>query len=355
MAYTDFRANLKKINLKPKGVKEIVLEVSDDELYGKIDKLAALLDSRVSIVVDSESVRYSVPVYVKTKEPIRHYTVDQQGVVSEVKPEGEQAELDLGIPHPSEPITEVPEEISKETVDAFIMELLSPTYEDLDYPFHAWVTQLHDGDTYLKIAQENEMKSGQVVDLIDEYRSRVAPLAAKWAEWKKTQPNTPVQEQGSPDPEGFNAEEPGESLQECDDAGQHQEPTDSGDDIELEDATDQGEDQTPPSDVDHDDDELSDWEQEVLQGNEPQSDSQPPEGPQEDKQPVELSKDEIEAIILRDRPKYDEIPYDFPTFLERRKAGETWMNIAQNLGVSSSKVSSEWKKYKELVSKQYGA
>ncbi|WP_020621043.1 hypothetical protein [Paenibacillus daejeonensis] len=355
MAYTDFRANLKKINLKPKGVKEIVLEVSDDELYGKIDKLAALLDSRVSIAVDSESVRYSVPVHAKTKEPIHKYDVDHQGVVTKVVPEGEQAELDLGIPHPSEPITEIPEEISKETVDAFIMELLAPSYNDLDYPFVAWILQLNDGHTYLKIAQDNEMPSGKLIELIDEYRSRVAPLAAKWAEWKKTQPVAPAQQQT--DPEGSNAEEPGESLQEGDDAGQHQEPTDSGDDIELEDGedTDQGEDQTPPSDVEHDDDELSDWEQEVLQGNEPQSDSQPPEPPQEDKQPVELSKDEIEAIILRDRPKYDEIPYDFPAFLERRKAGETWMNIAQNLGVSSSKVSSEWKKYKELVSKQYGA
>src|SRR5690242_16062968 len=103
MAYTEFKAILKKINLKPKGIKEIILEVSDGELYGKIDQLDEMLDSRVAIAVDAQSVRYSVPVHAKTKEPLRTYTVDQQGVVSEVKPEaeeGNQAELDLGIPHP---------------------------------------------------------------------------------------------------------------------------------------------------------------------------------------------------------------------------------------------------------------
>ena len=38
MSYVDFKALVKKINLKPKGVKEIVLEVSDSALKGHLDK-----------------------------------------------------------------------------------------------------------------------------------------------------------------------------------------------------------------------------------------------------------------------------------------------------------------------------
>ncbi|PEF60213.1 2-methylcitrate dehydratase, partial [Bacillus cereus] len=41
-----------------------------------------------------------------------------------------------------------------------------------------------EGESYLKLANELNMSSGQIIEVIDEYRKRVAPLAIKWHEWK---------------------------------------------------------------------------------------------------------------------------------------------------------------------------
>jgi len=46
MSYVDFKALVKKINLKPKGVKEIVLEVSDSALKGHLDRLAEMIEEK---------------------------------------------------------------------------------------------------------------------------------------------------------------------------------------------------------------------------------------------------------------------------------------------------------------------
>ncbi|MCY8234831.1 hypothetical protein [Priestia endophytica] len=37
----------------------------------------------------------------------------------------------------------------------------------------------------MKIANELDISSGKIVELVDEYRAKVAPLAEKWAEWKE--------------------------------------------------------------------------------------------------------------------------------------------------------------------------
>ena len=42
-----------------------------------------------------------------------------------------------------------------------------------------------EGESYLKLANELNMSSGQIIEVIDEYRKRVAPLAIKWHEWKE--------------------------------------------------------------------------------------------------------------------------------------------------------------------------
>ena len=47
-----------------------------------------------------------------------------------------------------------------------------------------------EGESYLKLANELNMSSGQIIEVIDEYRKRVAPLAIKWHEWKEQRPET---------------------------------------------------------------------------------------------------------------------------------------------------------------------
>ncbi|WP_108994263.1 hypothetical protein [Paenibacillus agaridevorans] len=331
MSHTEFKALLKKINLKPKGVKEIVLEVSDGALHGKIDMLSEMLDGRVAIAIDSEIVRYNVQINARTEKPLRSYRVDDQGVVSEVQPQGEQMEMDLGVAKKPDPIADVPEEIGREVVDEFILALLAPSYDDLPWPFYAWVVRLQEGDSYLKISSDEGMSSGKIIDLIDEYRSRVAPLAAKWDEWRKANGEQPDPE------ENDDADVDDEPTEEgsADSGDQEQErPVDSEDDIEMEDG---GEKRVAGTN----EDDLSDWEQSILE-----------EGRAADSPPVEPV--DVETIILTEKPVFEDIPFDFPTLLERKKLGETWMDIANSLGTRSTVLSAAWTKYKKRVADSRG-
>ncbi|MFC3802684.1 hypothetical protein [Cohnella sp. GCM10012308] len=357
MGYAEFKASLKKINLKPKGVKEIVLEVSDGALAGKIDLLSELIDSRVAIQIDSEVVRYSVQINARTERPIKSYRVDDKGVVSEVKPEGEQVELELGLPKEKQQIVEVPEEIDLQIVDEFILELLAPQFEDLPYPFYAWVSRMvEDGETYSKFAREEDLTAAKVAELIDEYRSRVAPLAKAWDEWRQgnggARDENPREEQET-DGDGEPAEK---GTAESGDADGTSEENASGSDIEMEDGDGQG-DQPAGSDQGEAgsgkpaEDELSDWEREVMNGND--SKAATPAEPAAAAGPA-ASEEDIESYILTAKPTYPDIQYDFPSLLARRKSGETWLEIARSLGKSSGTLSAAWSKYKKRVAEERG-
>ncbi len=180
MSYAEFNPVFKKMNMKPKGEVEIVLSTSLSELRGSVEALSEMIDQKIRVALESTVVTYNVQINARTEKPIRHYKVDESGIVTEVKSEGEQTEMDLGLPKEQDPVKEVPEEISREIVDDFILSLLAPQYDDLPYPFYAWVDRLRLGETYSKLASDFAMSSGKIVELIDEYRSRVAPLAAKW-------------------------------------------------------------------------------------------------------------------------------------------------------------------------------
>lgn len=66
----------------------------------------------------------------------------------------------------------------------------------------------------------------------------------------------------------------------------------------------------------------------------------------------EISKEDLEQFILNERPAFDEIPLDFPLFLEKRlKEGKTWVEISKIAGIPSSQIQPKWKKYKEMVTK----
>ncbi|NBI28326.1 2-methylcitrate dehydratase [Chengkuizengella marina] len=185
MSYINFKSVVKKVNIKPGGVKEIVLEVSDEGLKGYLDSLCEMVDLKVQVALESSVINYNITVDTSTEKPITNYEVDEKGFVSEVKEKGEQAELELGMPEEKKQTKEEKREADKKTIDEFIMCGLSP--KDDDYDFESLVKRLHDGETYMKLANELDLNSGKIVEIIDEYRKSVAPLAQKWDEWRKSQ------------------------------------------------------------------------------------------------------------------------------------------------------------------------
>lgn len=185
MSYIDFKAHVKKVNLKPKGVKEIVLEVSDAGLNGKLDKLSDMIDQRVEISLESLIVNYNVTIDTKTNEPLIQYKVDQSGVVQEVEKKAEQLEADLQLPKEKIKTKEEVKETDREVVDEFIVEGLAPNYDDLPNDFSQIVKRRLEGESFIKLANELDTSSGKVAEMIDDFRKRVAPLAQAWFEWKE--------------------------------------------------------------------------------------------------------------------------------------------------------------------------
>jgi hypothetical protein len=60
-------------------------------------------------------------------------------------------------------------------------------------------------------------------------------------------------------------------------------------------------------------------------------------------------KEALEQYILDRRPHFEDLPYDFPTLLARKRTGETWLKISSSIGVTSGTLSTAWGKYKEKV------
>ncbi|WP_301171061.1 hypothetical protein [Brevibacillus nitrificans] len=65
---------------------------------------------------------------------------------------------------------------------------------------------------------------------------------------------------------------------------------------------------------------------------------------------VTNDKEALENFILSGQaPVFDDITFDFPTLLSRRRSGETWIKIAASINISSTKLQAAWSKYKKLV------
>ncbi|MGX5634687.1 2-methylcitrate dehydratase [Bacillus thuringiensis] len=190
MAYIEFKPVLKKVNLKPDGKKEIVLEVTDSSLQGKLDSLSEMIDAKVFVSLESMQVNFNVTINAKTNEPVTQYEVDEKGMVQEVKSTFEQIEADLDMPEEKMQTREEKEQADREIIDAFIISGLAPNFERMPNKLPDMVKRRLEGESYLKLANELNMSSGQIIEVIDEYRKRVAPLAIKWHEWKEQQPET---------------------------------------------------------------------------------------------------------------------------------------------------------------------
>lgn len=305
MPYIEFKSVVKKVNLKPGGKKEIVLEISDNGLNGKLDNLSEMIDCKVDVSLESLVMNYNITINTKTNKPLKSYKVDDKGVVSEIKQEGEQLEADLGLPPEEIPTKEQTEWAELKDIDDFITSGMAPRYDDLPYDFESIVQRKYEGETYMKMASELGISSGKIVELVDEYRKRVAPLAIKWNEWRKGQENTDLAKDTKP----TEANEPESKVT---------------DEIESKDTGDIEEDQSESNDNSQD--------SEV------------------NKTQATTTKEQVEEFILSGQaPLFEEIPYDFPTLFKRKQEGETWLQIANSMGETSSKITGAWTKYKKLI------
>ncbi|WP_141432437.1 2-methylcitrate dehydratase [Bacillus sp. 03113] len=233
MSFIDFKALIKKVNLKPKGVKEIVIEVSGAGLDGKLDKLSGMIDQHAEVSLESLIINYNVTINSKTNKPLKEYKVNQSGVVEEVKNVNEQMEADLGLPEDKPQTKEEKKEAEREVIDQFILEGLAPNFDDFPYYFADIVKRRLEGESFIRLANELCISSGKVADLIDEFRIKCAPLAQAWWEWKLSNPSADTEENTeSEDSETEGTENDTDELendQETDNSDQDEKDSDSED------------------------------------------------------------------------------------------------------------------------------
>ncbi len=331
MAYINFKGTVKAVNLKSDGDIEIKLLVPGHEMRGRIEMLHEMIGEKVEAEFASTVVSYNVQINARTSKPITQYRVDDTGVVHEVKPEeGEQVEMELGLPPEKLKIEDKPNSIELQVIVDFILESLAPEYEDLLYDFHVIHDRLSKGETYSRIATDLGISSGKLTDLTEEYRRRVAPLAAKWNEWREgNEPSTPLVD-ASNELEQMEVDPDQEAASE-------DQPADASEPVSLQ-------------------EELPDWMQQSMQDEQNgQQEQQPAENALPDAADIKLSeinREELEQFILTHKPMYPDIEFNYPELLEKRHAGSSWLDIAQELKVNSSNLKNKWVAYKKRAARQ---
>ncbi|MGG7222879.1 helix-turn-helix domain-containing protein [Bacillus sp. ATD] len=188
MSFINLKSLVKKVNMKPKGITEIVLEVSTKELGGsRISRLSEMIDKEVQAQLESETVQYVLEINAKTEKPITNYTVDQRGIVNVADPEPEQLEAELGLPEEKPRIEEKTMEIDRGIVDSFITEGTPPIRDGFPEEIAEIAKRRIEGESYRRLADELGMSPSATIDLINEYRKEIAPIAEAWWDWKQDQ------------------------------------------------------------------------------------------------------------------------------------------------------------------------
>lgn len=68
---------------------------------------------------------------------------------------------------------------------------------------------------------------------------------------------------------------------------------------------------------------------------------------------IEIDKSAVEEYILEHRPTFPDLPLDFPDlFDKRRNQGLTWGNIAKDIGMTTGQLNAKLTKYRDAVKKQ---
>ncbi|OAB34144.1 hypothetical protein [Paenibacillus glacialis] len=361
MSFINFKGTLKKINLKSAEETEVTISIPAYVLDGQYNTLQSMLEQQVIGGLDSQVVTYKVMKNAMTGKPITRYAINSSGVVTVAKPEGEQLSLDLGLPAERIETKEEAATIDLNIINDFILSGMAPHYDDLNHDFLEITERLNEGDTYLKLAGEEDMGVGIFVMMVDEYRKRVAPLAAKWDEWRKgkvqAEPtakddhNTKVENAPGVEDKNGAGDTPAEENPENAESEVKTEPaTEDGSDIP--DQTHEGDGSSGNKELDFEDpiglngeDKYNDGAQSSGNGESNEQDSSGA-----DPAVVVIDKDELEHYILTNRPTFEDIPFDFPSLLKQRKEdGKTWMDISRETGVPSTQISSKYSAYKKRV------
>lgn len=180
--YANFKGTLKKVNIKPKGVQEIVIQINGDELDGQLEAIASMVDLKVGIELDAAVVVFKREINTITNLPLSQYIVQQNGIVEVKQPE--QLELE-GMPE--EKIETLEEEvvIDREVIDEFVLSGMSPDYEGYHKNLVDILQRRIAGESYRLLANEYELSTNELVEQIKLYRMQVAPLAEAWHKWKQ--------------------------------------------------------------------------------------------------------------------------------------------------------------------------
>lgn len=180
MTYANFKASVKKVNLKPKGVQEIVLEISGDELDGQLEAIAQMVDLKVGVELDAENILFKKKINEATNMPLQQYHVTAKGIVEVKQPD--QLELD-GMPEEKVKIREEYAVLDREVIDQFVLSGLSPNYDDYHENLIDILKRRIAGESYKTLAAEYDLSADELVEQIKMYRMHVAPLAEAWHKW----------------------------------------------------------------------------------------------------------------------------------------------------------------------------
>ena len=354
MSFINFKGTVKKVNLKSAEETEVTISIPASELHGQYNTLQSMLDLKVIGGLDSQIVTYKVVKNALTGKPITKYVIDSSGVVTVAQPDGEQLSLDLGLPAEKIETKEEPAAIDLKIINDFILSGMAPSYEDLNHDFYEITERLNEGDTYLKLAGEEDMGVGIFVMMVDEYRKRVAPLAAKWDEWRtgKVQAEPMVKDDQDEQIESAAGEEvkvdDGDSPEGGENEGNVEPGTEDG--SELPDWMQEGDNPTGEKEMDFGDPIGPNGEDKYNKGDQNSNSGEQDGSNADPSAAVVIDKDELENYILTNRPTFEDIPFDFPTLLRQRKEdGKTWMDISRETGVPSTQISSKYSMYKKRV------
>lgn len=109
-------------------------------------------------------------------------------------------------------------------------------------------------------------------------------------------------------------------------------------------------------DPNHDPEPEGDENQDPEPDVDPAADVEPAEELNDEEEPDgEVDQQTLENFILTERPKFDDIPFNFPEMIERKKAdGLKWHDMPKVLGlnISSTKLQSAYSEYKKRCKKK---
>lgn len=147
-----------------------------------------MVDNLAQVELESTIVNYNIEINAATREPLIEYKVGKDGIVAEV--DGPDQLEFPGLPKENIETEQEEVTVDREAVDQFILNDMSPPYDDLPENMTDIARRRVEGDSYIRLADELGISSGKIVEIIDDYRCRIAPLAQKWWEWKQGQPET---------------------------------------------------------------------------------------------------------------------------------------------------------------------